>query len=408
MSENESAKNPTIEAAPVDASITPPPPDLQPPVPVAVPGAVPPGWQPELGLPELSITQKPRWPHPNLGWSLLWCLLFMIVTQVPGAVIAVLVVVGLALLSPGTLPMETLSKPAELLKSEPMSVALAVAFFITELIVIGFSWFIIRMVVGRDWKRQLALRLPSLSHTLLALASLLPFVLLANVIYDVLRNILNVPSLASLGMDSMEEITKVFAKWPWGFAVLVIGLGPGIGEELWCRGFLGRGLIGNYGAVVGIIATSFFFGFIHLDPAQGTMAMIMGLWLHFVYLTTRSLLLPMLLHTLNNSLAVLDARVPQLAVLEVKALDLPIFVYASALLLIIGVAYALYQSRARLANKMPEQILSWRPAFESVEYPPADSGVRVAHPPLTPVAAALSAGAFLIFVVVFVRWAAQV
>jgi membrane protease YdiL (CAAX protease family) len=394
MSENDPTLNP--------AAIAPPSTDLQ--HAPDKPGDLATGWQPELELPERSLTQKPRWPHPNLGWSFLWCLLFLFVTQVPGAIIAVVVVAGLAVLSPNTLPLETLSKPDGLLKSGPMSLALGVAFFITELIVIGFSWLIIRLVVGRDWKRQLALRRPALAHTLLALASFPALVLLGNIAYDVLRNTFHVPSFADLGMPGMEQMVNVFSKWPWGFAVLVIGLGPGIGEELWCRGFLGRGLIGNYGVVFGIFATSFFFGFIHLDPCQGAMAMVMGLWLHFVYLTTRSLLLPMLLHTFNNSLAVLVTRAPQLAIIETQPSDIPLIVYVSALLLLLSVAYALYQSRARLATQTPEQALVWRPAFEGVEYPPAESGMRVVHPLLSPAAAALAGGGFLLFVLACVIW----
>ena len=27
--------------------------------------------------------------------------------------------------------------------------------------------------------------------------------------------------------------------WPWYLGVLIIGIGPGIGEELFCRAFLG-------------------------------------------------------------------------------------------------------------------------------------------------------------------------
>lgn len=407
MAENDPSSDPSAGALLGDASITPPSPDLQRPASVVGQTATPPGWQPELGLPERSITQKPPWPHPNFGWSLLWCLLFIFVTQVPGAVIAVLVIAGLAILSPGTLPTGTLSKPADLLKLEPISVALAVAFFITELIVIGFSWLIIRLVVGRDWKRQLALRRPALSHTLLALAGFPALVLLGNIAYDLLRKIFHVPSLTDFGLSGMEEMIDVFSKWPWSFAVLVVGLGPGIGEELWCRGFLGRGLIGNYGVVFGILASSFFFGLIHIDPCQGAMAMVMGLWLHFVYVTTRSLLLPMLLHTLNNSLAVLIPRIPQLKFFDAQPSDIPWMIYGSALLLLLGVGYALYQSRARLAVKTPDQILIWRPAFEGVEYPLADSGMVVVHPLPSPTAAALAVGAFLMFVFAFAHWATR-
>lgn len=390
--------DPTLNA---DA-IAPPSSDLQPSP--DKPGALATEWRPELGLPERDLAQKPRWPHPNLGWSFLWCLLFLFVTQVPGAVIVSVILVVLTFLYPDTLGVGALSKADDLFKSPAMSVALGIAFFITELIVIGFSWLIIRLVVGRDWKRELALRRPGLAHTLLVLASFPALVLLANIAYEILRNVLHVPSIADLGVPGMEQMVEVFSKWPWGFAVLVIGFGPGIGEELWCRGFLGRGLVGNYGVVFGVFATSFFFGFIHLDPCQGAMAMVMGLWLHFVYLTTRSLLLPMMLHTFNNSLAVLITRVPQLRNIEAQPSEIPVLVYVSALVLLLGVAYALYQSRARLAAKMPEQILAWRPAFPGVEYPPAESGVRVVHPSPSPAAAGLAAAGFLLFVLACAAW----
>jgi membrane protease YdiL (CAAX protease family) len=369
---------------------------------------LPPREPPKIGLPTRSLVHDPRWPHPNLGWSLLWCLLFILVTQIPGAVIAGIIVVGLTLIAPDRFPIEGLSKPDTLMKSSAMNVALAVAMLITELLVIGFSWLVIRLVVGRDWMRQLAVRRPGLAHTLLAVASFPALVLLGNAAYAVLRELMHVPSLTDYGLSGMEEMLKIFSTWPWGFAVLVIGLGPGIGEELWCRGFLGRGLVGNYGAVFGIIATSFLFGLIHIDPCQGAMAAVMGLWLHFVYLTTRSLWLPMLLHFMNNSLAVLITRSAQLAFIESEPGDIPLFVFFSAGLLLVGVAYALYQSRARLATMTPQQIVLWRPQREGVEYPPDGSGMRVTHPIPSLLALLLVAGGFILFVLACLAWALRV
>ncbi len=354
--------------------------------------------------PARSISQPPRWPHPNFWWSLLWCLLFMFITQIPGAVVAALVAVGLAVVAPEQFPLRGLTNQATLLKSEAMSVGLAVGMSIIELTVVGFSLLVIRLVVGPDWRRQLAVRRPSVPHALLVLASLPALMLLGNVAYSILKNFLHLPSLSDFGFGGMEEMVEVATNWPWGFAVLVIGLGPGIGEELWCRGFLGRGLVGNYGVLVGVLATSFFFGLIHLDPCQGTMAMMMGLWLHFVYLTTRSLWLPMLLHFLNNSLSVLGSRVPHLELLDAKPNDIPLFVYAAAGLLLAAAAYALYQSRAHLEANTPDQLFLWRPAYEGVEYPPADSGTHVVHPMPSILALALVSGGFGLFVAACVAW----
>ncbi len=437
---------------------------------------------PDGGLPARSLVQQPRWPHPSFGWALLWCLLLWIVTQVPGAVITIVIAMILHLVAPEQFPLD-MSKTAELYKSDAMSVGLAIGQFVTEILVVGFSWLVIRLVVGRDWTRQLAVRRPGLAHTLLVTASFPILALLGNVTYELLRashrvpsisdaNPLNlvyfwtavfvvlgaallaawllagfrwtrrlaarpvrpadllvvaavlpalllcilvvyeglrgvfpVPSLGTVKLGGMEEMVKIFDKWPLGFAVLVIGLGPGIGEELWCRGFLGRGLVGSHGAVLGVLASSFLFGLIHGDPCQGTMAMVMGLWLHFIYLTTRSLLLPMLLHFLNNSFSVLASRIPSLELLDSKPQDIPLSVYVTGLLLLGGVAYALYQSRARLAAATPEQLLVWRPAFEGVEYPPDGSGARVIHPPLSLPSLALAGGGFVLFVLACVAWA---
>jgi hypothetical protein len=133
--------------------------------------------------------------------------------------------------------------------------------------------------------------------------------------------------------------------------------------------------------------------------------MLMGLWLHFVYLTTRSLLLPILLHTLNNSLAVVISRVPGLQFIDSDAGDIPLLVYVSAALLLAAVAYALYQSRARLAPTAPHEPLLWQPAFSGVEYPPDDSDTQVVHPLPSPLALTMVGGTFVLFLVMCVGWA---
>src|SRR5262249_18835606 len=147
--------------------------------------------------------------------------------------------------------------------------------------------------------------------------------------------------------------------WPLPLAVLLIGAMPGLSEELWCRAYLGRGLVGQHGYVLGVLQTSLLFGLIHGDPCQGTMALLMGVMLHYVYLMTRSLLAPMLLHFLNNSLEVTLSRLPELAEVAGEKTLPPWHVYAAAALLAAGVCVALYRSRARLVT--PPEELAWVP-----------------------------------------------
>jgi membrane protease YdiL (CAAX protease family) len=255
---------------------------------------------------------------------------------------------------------------------------MAPMFFIAEVMVIVFSLLTIRLVVGSEWKRKLAIRRPSLSQLLLVLISLVPVVVLAQAAYLVASKFL--PGLKDWGMAGMEQLVEQFRTWPAGFAVLVIGLGPGIGEELWCRAFLGRGFVGRYGVIAGILLTSFFFGAIHVDPPQGTMAMLMGIFLHYVYLTTRSLWMPMLLHFLNNATSVLAGHLPRLRFIDTEPEKIPFVVFLMAGLLLGAIAWALYRCRTRLAVFGENGLVPWRPDFPSVEFPPQDDIIVINRP----------------------------
>jgi uncharacterized protein len=343
--------------------------------------------------------EAPDLPHPGLLWSFIWCVIFLLLTQIPGAVIAVIVLVILMIVAPQTLPPGSMLNTRELMNSQAMSISMAVAFFATEIFVIGVSWLALRVFDGRDWKRKVALRSPAPAHVALALAGLPALVMLSNIFYALLKRLL--PTLGKMaGMPDMEQMVGMFSNWPWPFAVLVIGIGPGIGEELWCRGFLGRGLVARYGVWVGVLFSSFFFGLIHIDPCQGTMAMLMGLCLHYTYLMTRSLWVPMLLHFLNNAVAVVSSRFTVLDSLDADPDTLPVHLIVSVVVLLVCVGWALYQCRARVIGLGSAPIL-WQPAYPGVEYPPESSGLVVVRPRPSLLAGALALGAFAGFLLSF-------
>ncbi len=260
------------------------------------------------------------------------------------------------------------------------------SYFVTGLLtaVAGTGYYLtFRAVTGRDWGRRLADSGPA-AQVGAGGTTLLVLLALAFGVFQLVRPYL--PQFTMLGdKGMMEGVVKQVREWPVGLAVLIIGLGPGLGEELWCRAFLGRGLVGRHGVVMGVLLTSMFFGAIHLDPHQGTMAALMGVALHFAYLTTRSLWIPMLLHTLNNSLAVIADKLPD--VLKKKLEDaetdptrIEPLLYAAAALLLVSVGWALYASRARLARVDGSSLPPWQPPFPGVVYPPEGSGTAVVRP----------------------------
>jgi hypothetical protein len=125
---------------------------------------------------------------------------------------------------------------------------------------------------------------------------------------------------------------------------LAVGLGPGVVEEIWCRGFLGRGLTARYGLVLGVILTSIIFGLLHCSLTYAIPTACMGLYLHFVYLTSRSLWISILLHTLNNSAAIVATLINQ----DEQSAS-PVLYFASFSLVLFA-SIAMWTSRPQLVS----------------------------------------------------------
>ena len=321
--------------------------------------------------PEPVLRPPPRPPHPNFWWGSLWCLGFFLFLN--GTVLAALTVllVGKALLSPD---------PGAYVKgltvkgqpSDELIALLGPSYLFGELASVALGWLVVRLVVGPAWGRRLSVRLPSVTQLVLALAAMPALLTVPSLVHQLAALVL--PSF-----NNLEANAALFGSWPLWFSVVVVGVLPGIGEELWCRGFLGRGFVGHYGWLAGVVLTSLWFGLLHVDPPYIVATFAMGIWLHYVYLTTRSLPLSMLLHALNNSLAVVFSKYGE----EVKPYLAPTdhgVVLASIGLLLVAVAWALYRGRARLVSTVDGGPPSWRPAFPGVEAPPALCHTGVARP----------------------------
>lgn len=92
-----------------------------------------------------------------------------------------------------------------------------------------------------------------------------------------------------------------------GLAVVCLGLAPAIGEELMCRGVVQRGLEARLGAAAAIPLAALFFGALHLEPIQGGVAMLLGLYLGTVAWLAGSIRASIFCHMVNNLVAVLSA-----------------------------------------------------------------------------------------------------
>ena len=177
-----------------------------------------------------------------------------------------------------------------------------------------------------------------------------------------------------------------FGLSPWPLVFFAGCLLPGVGEEIFFRGCLSRNLVAWNGVVIGALLTALLFGLVHIEPVQACGAFFLGLALQYVYLATRSLLAPIILHTLNNSLAFGAYRwreqfpVPGFSadggdvVLHTPLLLLAAAGVATAYLLI-----ALYRTRTRWRMLDGRD---WSPGYATAESPDPRVGAVAFQQPL--------------------------
>jgi hypothetical protein len=196
----------------------------------------------------------------------------------------------------------------------------------------------------------------------------------------------------------VRALNDVFGKFPWPLTVLAVAIGPGVVEELWCRAFLGRGLSARYGILLGVLITSVLFALMHVDPSQLLGIALMGAYLHFVYFATRSIWAPILLHALNNGVAVLVVLALQSGKLD-QMRAMPDVLLLAALALMIFATVALWTGRAELQPTLAENDAwwesdGWKPEYPGVSAPPPEANVRIGYTMMSPVALIFTLASF--------------
>jgi membrane protease YdiL (CAAX protease family) len=353
----------------------------------------------------------PRKPGYGFWMSVVWCLLFFAVTQVViGMFCGVPIILAAAMVEAANQKGPPPEDPNALLSSDPVLIGMMLSTMCAHLGGIVFACLMLRWLVGRQWKRQIALsRPPSITHCLLVLVGLVAMLALGTAISIPIDKF--VPSMEDLlrwvGIKlpmkgANEMIPEMVKASPLLLAVFTVGVLPAFDEELWCRGFIAHGLSRRYPAWAVVLMTSFLFGCLHVDPPQAIGAMFLGVVMHAAYVTTRSLWVPMALHFCNNSLGVIHFYFQgrPLAVLQPFEDGLtrsPALFVAASVLLFAAVAYALYQTRCKLVSVDPA-VPAWQPpAVSGVDLPPPDSGTAVAHDQLSLVSVVLVLAGSLAF-----------
>ncbi len=230
-----------------------------------------------IEAPPDELVEARRTPRvgPGIWGSLGWCLVFILVCQVvPGFIAGFLA--GLTRL--------------------PFSHFFFPALFAGQLLGASLAILLLRNEAGRSWMAELGLNRLPLVPTLLAVLCVPGLKALCAGVALLMQWLLGRP-------DQIIGVVESAVTWPWWLGMLALAVGPALNEELWFRGYLGRGLLGRYGPTVGILLASVLFGLVHLSPIQGLYAVVLGVGVHLAYRATRSLWVPMLMHFLFNAQA---------------------------------------------------------------------------------------------------------
>lgn len=135
-----------------------------------------------------------------------------------------------------------------------------------------------------------------------------------------------------------EQMSNI-SEEPFLMFLLVSFFAPII-EEILFRGIIQKGMINNgVKPRTAILISAFVFGFIHFNPWQFVGAFLLGIVLGVVYFKTKSLLMSILLHSFNNTIAAIMMKyydtesfsdllhIPEYAVLLIGIVIFAVFYY---------------------------------------------------------------------------------
>lgn len=161
--------------------------------------------------------------------------------------------------------------------------------------------------------------------------------------------------------SQMELVAQLFSNdFSLLFSLSVVALTPAICEEIFFRGYVQRQLERSTSVMWGIILSGLIFGLFHLRLTQIVPLSLLGLYLAFLVWRTGSLWAPMIVHFLNNALAVIAVAYvsnrPDLSLEDVEKLEIPGYIVILGTGLFVLILYTMQQRGKSLqAHSLAQQ-----------------------------------------------------
>jgi membrane protease YdiL (CAAX protease family) len=337
-------------------------------------------------------------PQPGLPLAFALILCPLVVQLATGMFIMLVVAAILAAMGAGVEELQSAIEPYEVY-------LLPIATFTTLLVSLAIAV----VFFGRQTGRCLGWRGFTFTQLIALVLFLFPLAILASEATNVVAELLSrvEPDWLRAFRESGGETFDKFSQLVFPLVFVAGCLLPGVGEEILCRGVIGRGLIARHGLIAGSLWASFLFGAMHIEPVQAFGAFILGLGLQFVFLATRSLAAPIFCHTVNNAFAFIamrfrqDLPLPGISSAPDEGLHIPIHILVASAVSLIFASLLLLQIRTRWQLANGEE---WSTGYVSADRPPPELN---AVPISRPVSKILLSATLVAFAVMIATLAAQ-
>lgn len=208
---------------------------------------------------------------------------------------------------------------------------------VTQMLVLALP-VLAALYLKADIKETFKLRLPHLRDITGGLILWVGAFILANLAGSLLLR------LFPQNQEVVQQLALILKGETLWITLLVVALLPAICEELFFRGFIFSSLEGSFKTGVVIFLTGFMFAFYHLDFIRIAPTFILGVLFTLALFKTGSIVVPMIMHFVNNAVAVLilfypetvEGLNPVAAITDSSVLQIAIYVLTAVVFIFIG------------------------------------------------------------------------
>jgi membrane protease YdiL (CAAX protease family) len=161
-----------------------------------------------------------------------------------------------------------------------------------------------------------------------------PFLALGTPIFGLISSLVISAVFEDLGenMKLMEEMFRSLSDSFFPGLVLLVGIVPGIAEEVMFRGYCQSRLLKRWPPALAIGVSAVLFSCAHLDPIHVLGVLPLGIWLGVIAWRSGSVWPAILGHAANNTLAVMAVKSEVAATLAILGLGVPALALAIVLM----------------------------------------------------------------------------